>query len=57
MLGGGVEYANYANSTSMLTWDGAVRSIDYDTRLGLFGYQALRRFQTNTSNTPEARLG
>lgn len=41
MLGGGVEYANYANSTSMLTFrDGAVRSIDYDTRLGLFGYQA-----------------
>lgn len=41
LLGGGIEYARYTNSTSAKVFlNGAVNDISYHTQLGLFVYQA-----------------
>ncbi len=41
LLGGGVQYARYTNSTQAQVFlNGAVNEIDYNTQLDLFGYQA-----------------
>ena len=41
MLGGGIEYARYTNSTlAKVFLNGTVNDINYHTQLGLFGYQA-----------------